>query len=95
LPITGREALTYAEVTAKVGAAIGRQLMFQPISDEEARRRYAATGASSAETEAHVSLWQAIRERRLANITDNVERILGRKPITMDHWAMENAAAFR
>jgi (4-alkanoyl-5-oxo-2,5-dihydrofuran-3-yl)methyl phosphate reductase len=95
LPITGREALTYAEVTAKVGAAIGRQLTFQPISDEEARRRYAATGASSAETEAHVSLWRAIREGRLANITDNVERILGRKPITMDHWAMENAAAFR
>jgi uncharacterized protein YbjT (DUF2867 family) len=95
LPITGPEALNYAEVTAKLGAAIGRQLSFQPISDEEARQRYAATGASSPETEAHVSLWRAIREGRLAKITDNVERILGRKPIAMEQWATENAGAFR
>lgn len=95
LPITGPEALSFAEVTAKLGAAIGRPLTFQAISDEEARQRYAATGASAEETEAHVSLWRAIREGRLANITDNVERILGRKPIAMDQWAMENAAAFR
>ncbi len=95
LPITGPEALNYAEVTAKIGAAIGRRLTFQPISDEEARRRYAGTGASPAETEAHVSLWRAIREGRLAKITDNVARILGRKPIAMDQWAMENAAVFR
>jgi uncharacterized protein YbjT (DUF2867 family) len=95
LPITGPEALSYAEVTVKLGAAIGRQLTFQPISDEEARQRYAASGASSLETEAHVSLWRAIREGRLANITDNIERILGRKPIAMDQWATENQSAFR
>jgi (4-alkanoyl-5-oxo-2,5-dihydrofuran-3-yl)methyl phosphate reductase len=95
LSITGPEALSFAEVTAKLGAAIGRRLTFQPISDEEARERYAASGASSAETEAHVSLWRAIREGRLAKITDNVERIVGRKPIAMDQWAMENAAEFR
>ncbi len=95
IPITGPEALSFAEVTAKLGSAIGKPLTFQPISDEEARQRYAAGGASWLETEAHVSLWRAIREGRLANITDIVERILGRKPIAMDQWAMENAAAFR
>jgi uncharacterized protein YbjT (DUF2867 family) len=95
LAITGPEALSFAEVTTKLGAAIGRRLKFQPISDEEAGQRYAASGASSPETEAHVSLWRAIREGRLADSTDNVERILGRKPIAMDQWAMENAAAFR
>jgi uncharacterized protein YbjT (DUF2867 family) len=95
LPITGPEALSFAEATAKIGAAIGRKLVFQPISDEEARQRYAATGAPEAETEAHVALWRAIREGRLSTVTDNVERILGRKPITLDQWAVENAAAFR
>jgi len=95
IPITGPEALSFAEVTARLGSAIGKPLTFQPISDEEARQRYAAGGASSLETEAHVSLWRAIREGRLANITDLVEHILGRKPIAMDQWAMENAAAFR
>jgi uncharacterized protein YbjT (DUF2867 family) len=95
LPITGPEALSFGEVTAKIGSAIGKRLSFQSISDEEARQRYSAMSASVAETEAHVSLWRAIREGRLATVTDNVERVLGRKPIALDQWAVENAAAFR
>jgi uncharacterized protein YbjT (DUF2867 family) len=94
LPITGPEALTFGEVTAKIGAAIGKRLAFQQISDEEARQRYSATGASTEETEAHVSLWRAIREGRLATVSDNVERNLHRKPIALDQWVIENAARF-
>ncbi len=94
LPITGPEALTFAEATATIGSAIGKRLTFQPISDDEARQRYSAISGSVAETEAHVSLWRAIREGRLAGVTDNVQRILGRKPIPLNQWAMENAAAF-
>src|SRR5580698_4571434 len=92
LPITGPEALSFAEVTARIGSAIRKQLTFQPISDEEARERYLAISGSSAETEAHVSLWRAIREGRIATVTQNVQRILGRKPIALERWAEENAA---
>jgi uncharacterized protein YbjT (DUF2867 family) len=95
ISITGPEALTFAEATASIGAAIGKRLTFQPISDEEARRRYAATGASEADIEAHVALWRAIREGKFGSVTNNVERILGRKPISLDQWALENVDAFR
>jgi uncharacterized protein YbjT (DUF2867 family) len=95
LPITGPEALSFAEVTARIGAAIGRPLRFREISDEEARQEYSRISGSVEETEAHVSLWRAIREGRLATITDNVEAVLGRKPIAFDQWLVENAAAFR
>jgi len=95
LPITGPEALSFAEVTATIATAFGKQLTFQPISDEEARQRYSAISASTEETEAHVSLWRAIREGRLAAVTDNVERILGRKPIKLNQWLTENTAAFQ
>ena len=95
LPITGPEALSFAEVTTGIAAAIGRQLTYQPISDKEARQRYSAISASTEETEAHVSLWRAIREGRLATVTDNVERILGRKPIKLNQWLTENTAAFQ
>jgi uncharacterized protein YbjT (DUF2867 family) len=94
LAITGPEALSFFEVTARIGAAIGKQLKFQPISDDEARRRYSAVSASEEETEAHVSLWRAIREGRLATVTDGVERILGRKPIALDQWLIENGKHF-
>jgi uncharacterized protein YbjT (DUF2867 family) len=93
--ITGPEALTFAEVTSKIATAIGKPLAFQPISDEEARWRYSRVSGSAEETEAHVSLWRAIREGRLATVTDDVERILGRKPIAIDQWLVENAEAFR
>lgn len=94
LPITGPEALSFAEATEKIGDAIGKRLRFEAISDEEAGERYAAHSASAAETEAHVALWRAIREGRLARVTNTVEQVLGRKPITLDQWAIENAAAF-
>src|SRR5262249_1689798 len=68
LAITGPEALTFADVTAKIAAAIGRPLPFQPISDDEARERYSRMSGSAEETEAHVSLWRAIREGRLATV---------------------------
>jgi hypothetical protein len=81
-------------VTATIASAIDQQLIFQPISDQEARRRYAAISGSDAETEAHVALWRAIREGRMAAVTDNVERLVGRKAIPLNQWSIENAAAF-
>jgi uncharacterized protein YbjT (DUF2867 family) len=94
LAITGPEALSFAEVTEKIGSTIGRALAYQAISDEEARERYAKVSGSEEETEAHVSLWRAIREGRLAKVTDTVEHVLGRKPIALDEWIRENAGAF-
>ena len=43
---------------------------------------------------AHLSIYRAIREGRLATVTDTVQRVLARKPITFDQWVQENAAAF-
>lgn len=95
LPITGPEALTFAEVTTRIGAAIHKPLRFEPISDEEARQRYSRVSGSAEETEAHVALWRAIREGRLAMVNDNVERVLGRKAIALNQWLNENAGAFQ
>jgi (4-alkanoyl-5-oxo-2,5-dihydrofuran-3-yl)methyl phosphate reductase len=95
LPLTGPEALSFGDITAKIGNVIGRKLRFQAISDDEAGRRFAAaTGASAEETAAHLELWRAIREGRLATVTDGVKQVLGREPIGMERWIEENAGAF-
>jgi len=94
LPITGPESLTFGDATDIIGKAIGKRLSYQTISDEEARERYSRISGSSEETEAHVALWKAIRDGRLAATTDGVERILGRKPIALRQWAAENARSF-
>jgi uncharacterized protein YbjT (DUF2867 family) len=94
LPITGPEALTFGDATMKIGAAIKRELRYEVISDEEAGRRFAASGAPAEEVEAHIALWRAIREGRLGSVTDTVRRVLMREPVTLDQWIAENAAAF-
>ena len=95
LPITGPQALTYAEMTAALGSAIDRELVFQPISDAEARARLVDHGMPDAVANALVGLWQSVRDGRVAGVTDTVERVLGRKPLTFAQWARENAVAFR
>jgi len=94
LAITGPEALSYGEMTRKIGAAIGKPLRFETISDEEERRVLEAAGESGPSIEAHLSIYRAIREGRLAHVTDTVARVLGRPPTSFDQWAQENAAAF-
>lgn len=94
LSITGPEALSYAEMTAKIGAGISRPLTYQGISEEKVRQQQAAWEADSAMVEAHLSIYRAIREGRLAEVTDTVERVLGRRPFDFDRWVQQNGGAF-
>lgn len=90
LVITGPQALTYGEMASRIGAAIGKTIRFEEVSDEEARPDF-----DRAYADALVDIWRAIREGRLATVTDGVQRVLGRKPVTFDQWVEENAGAFR
>jgi uncharacterized protein YbjT (DUF2867 family) len=95
LPMTGPEALSYAEMAAKIGAAIGKTVRFREISEGVARQSMAMGGDSDAVIDAHLSIYRAIREQRLAKVTDTVQRVLRRRPISFDEWVEQNAAAFR
>jgi uncharacterized protein YbjT (DUF2867 family) len=94
LPISGPEALSYAEMTEKIGAAAGKPVKFEPISEEQERQQMTKEDEPPEIIEAHISIYRAIREGRLARVTDNVNRVVGRKPIRFEQWAQENAAAF-
>jgi uncharacterized protein YbjT (DUF2867 family) len=94
LPITGPALLSYAEMTGAIGAAVGKTLAFQAISDEQARQCLLASGTPMAVAEALVGLWRAVRQGQVAIVTDGVERVVGRKPIAFAQWAEENAACF-
>jgi uncharacterized protein YbjT (DUF2867 family) len=95
LAITGPRALSYPEMIASIAAAIGRHLAFEQISEHEERRRWSARGEDEVSIDYHLSIFRAIREGRLATVTDTVERVLGRAALTFDQWAQENAGAFR
>ncbi len=95
LSITGPESLTFGDATQIIGHAIGKRLVYQTISDEEAGERYSRISGSPEETAAHVALWRAIREGRLAATANGVEQTLGRKPISLRQWTSENVHHFQ
>ena len=76
-------------------SALGRPLVFEAIPEEEARRKDLEHGTAEPLAAAHVSIWRAIREGRLAAVTDGVLRVLGRAPHPFTRWVEENLAAFR
>jgi uncharacterized protein YbjT (DUF2867 family) len=95
LPITGPEALSYAEMTRAIGEALGRTLRFEAISDDDVRARHRAMGESAEVIEAHVGIYRGIREGKLAEVTDTVRRVLGRDARTFAEWVGAHIAAFR
>jgi len=89
LVITGPRALAYAEMASQIGEAIGKTIRFEEISEDEAR-----PDVDDAYADALVDIWRAVREGRLATVTDGVSRVLGREPVTFGQWVSENAEAF-
>jgi len=94
LLITGPEALSYAEMLGRISDAIGKPLKYEIISEKEERRRMIGFGEPEEIIAAHLSIYRAIREGRLAKPTDTVERVLGRKAFTFEEWIQQNLAAF-
>jgi uncharacterized protein YbjT (DUF2867 family) len=86
--ITGPKALSYAEMAGVIGAAIGRRIRYLPINDDE------ASFGSDAYAEAVIDIWRAIRQGRVATVTDEVQRIIGRAPLSFEQWVAENVKAF-
>ncbi len=95
LVITGPEALSYGEMAATIGVAIGKQVGFEEISDKQAYAGVVRWAGKGHYADALVDIWRAVREGRLATVSDGVKQVIGRRPIPFDRWAEENADAFQ
>ncbi|MFT3711374.1 MAG: NAD(P)H-binding protein [Archangium sp.] len=95
LVITGPAALSYGEMAETIGRAIGKSVRFESISDAQARKMASAWAESPEYAEALVDIWRAIREGKLTTTTGEVERVLGRKPLSFAHWVSENISEFQ
>jgi NAD(P)H dehydrogenase (quinone) len=77
--LTGPEALSMAEVAARVGVVVGRELRYEEETLEEAyaSRRAAYPGAADFELDAWVSTYTSIADGSMATVTGDVERVTG------------------
>jgi uncharacterized protein YbjT (DUF2867 family) len=93
-PLTGPEALTPKEKLRVIGEAIGRELEFTELTEDQARDRWRKAGHSDEMIDILVA-WQGNPPPVAYTVVNTVEQITGRPPRTFAQWAAENADKFR
>lgn len=90
--LSGPEALLPAERVRVLGRALGRDLRFEALDDDEARARMAAATPSEY-VDAFFGFYRGhtIDE---TTVHPTVARVTGRPPRTFDQWATTHAARF-
>lgn len=81
--LTGPEALTFAEMAAVVSEVTGREVTFHDETLEEAYASRAVYGAPDWQVDAWVSTYTAVAKGELDGVTDDVERLTGRPPLSL------------
>ena len=90
--LTGPEELTLAEVAETLSARTGRPVSFHDETLEEAYASRAKWGAPDWQVDAWVSTYTAIAAGELAGVTDTVERVTGRRPLSLDELLRDSGA---
>jgi len=83
--LTGPEAVSFAEVAARASAVLGRPMRFEDETVDEAYAwRRAAYGAEDWQLDAWVSTYTAVRGGHMAEVTDDVRRVTGHAPRSLE-----------
>jgi uncharacterized protein YbjT (DUF2867 family) len=97
--ITGPEALSYADVAAKLTSATGRQITYAGAPDDAVRHALLGAGLDEWFATALVGLYQDYRrsgaDGYAAQVTRTVERLTGRPARSLDDLLAEIAPTFQ
>ena len=93
--LTGREALTNGQVAEKISSIAGRRIGYVDMPPAEFKKAVLSAGTPEWSAEALVDLQRLYREGKASLVSDDVERLTGRKPITFDQFLRDYAFAFR
>jgi uncharacterized protein YbjT (DUF2867 family) len=92
--LTGAESMTYADASAQISAAIGREVRFADETREDFRRRAIARGEPSWFVPYLLEIFDFIRSGAAADVFGDLPRVTGRPPRTLRQFASEHAAMF-
>ena len=93
--ITGPEALSYDEVASKLSKALGKPVKYVNVSPEDFKKSLLGWGIPESVADGLLELYAAIRAGYCAFVTNTVEEVLKRRPISLDNFARDFAEAFR
>jgi len=93
--ITGDELLTYKQAAEIISKELGKKINYVNISDEDARKAMKGIGMEDWLIDGMMELYGIIKDGHAAQITNTVEQIVGKKPISFSQFAKEYAEFFR
>ena len=82
-PLTGSQALDFADIVKIASEILGRDIAREEVSDEEYRRVLISHGLPEVMADAFGTLYQASRAREFAVVDTTLQRLLGRSPTAM------------
>jgi uncharacterized protein YbjT (DUF2867 family) len=93
--LTGGEALTNVQIAEKISRVAGRKISYVDLPAAEMKKGILSTGGSEWSADALIDLQRFYREGKASLVTNDVEHLTGRKPITFDQFARDYAFAFQ
>lgn len=85
--LTGDKALNHVEVAEIISKASGRKIQYQNVTSSEMREGLLSAGLPKDYTEFMLVILDFFRQGYSERITNSVEKITGRKPITFNSYA--------
>lgn len=92
--LTGPEALSYDEVARKVSTAIGKPVKYVNVTPEDFKKSLLGWGIPESVADGLNEFYAAIRAGYCGFVTNTVEEVTKRKPISFDDFVRDFAAAF-
>jgi uncharacterized protein YbjT (DUF2867 family) len=92
--LTGPDSLTLDEAAHILSDAVGREIRYRAVDDDEMRSLLSYYGWPAERTEVAIGLFRSMRNGERAAVTDTVATLLRRPPGDFASFARDNAQSF-
>ena len=93
--LTGPEAISNAQVAEILSDDTGREIKYVDLPAEQFKQALIGAGLPEGSADALVDLQQFYRAGGASAVTGDVEKLLGRKPISFEQFSRDYAQAFQ
>lgn len=93
--LTGPESLTYTEAAAHLSQALGREIRFVDVDEASFIKSMTAAGLTEEYARYIAFLLTMVTAGYMADVTNDVQELTGRAPITMAQYALDNVSRWQ
>jgi uncharacterized protein YbjT (DUF2867 family) len=93
IPLTGPQSLTNTEMIEIIGSVLHRALRYHEIPADLVRQRFVSLGFPPEFGAAYVAMLATTLDEP-ADVTDSIEKILGRPAVTFEQWVRDHTSLF-